>query len=147
MSASEVILRMGPDYPLPENLHYKPVDLSTEWVTPSSHPKSDLITSYNDIPKPQPYSWDMDCTKKLQRSNFEFLTTLGYAEISSPCDCLPWHLLTYLRWSTGTFARVWLVKPTKEASGRVDASKVYALKVLRNADGMYRYLSEIFLGC
>lgn len=36
------------------------------------------------------------------------------------------------------------MKPTKEASGRVDVSKVYALKVLRKADGTYEHLSRIY---
>lgn len=86
MSASQVILRRGPDYPRPESLHYKSMDLSTEW--PSSHPKPDLIKSHNDAPK-EPCSCDMDYTERLQRSDFEFLTTLGYAEVSSRAVAYP----------------------------------------------------------
>ncbi|KAF8460299.1 kinase-like domain-containing protein [Kalaharituber pfeilii] len=35
---------------------------------------------------------------------------------------------------TGTFARVWLVKPTKDIRGKVSRSELYALKILRKAD-------------
>jgi len=113
MSASQVIIRTGPDYSNTEGLHYKPVDL-----TPQKMPQ--LLIKSDTIKAPQSEKVDLKSAKpdveederRLQRSDFEFLTTLG----------------------TGTFARVWLVKPTKDVRGRVSTSQVYALKILRKAD-------------
>ncbi|KAF8429195.1 serine/threonine-protein kinase YPK2/YKR2 [Tirmania nivea] len=138
MSASQIIIMRGPEQYHTEPYHCKPVELTQQKAsqTQTQTMKPDLIKlPLNENALPEPVKPDekappdpaklgektpLDPVKpgeddrrvKLNSSNFEFITTLG----------------------TGTFARVWLVKPTKEVRGRVSTSQVYALKVLRKVD-------------
>lgn len=94
----------------------------TPWQSPRAGTPPDIIEKRKALKERLP-------SRKLSIDDFELLRTLGTGRSYLP----PERCMMLTRRYKGTFARVWLVR-LKNAPEKPNT--VYALKVLRKADGM-----------